>query len=138
MTRDEFKRWTRVEVRWGDMDAMGHVNNAKYFTFLESARIEMFRDLGLARPMTEERLGFGLVSASCNFRKQVHYPATLEIGTRVTKIGNTSFQLQHAYFLEGEATLMADAVSAVVWVDYNAGKGVPIPDEIRALLGRYT
>ncbi len=134
MNRNDFRRWTRVEVRWGDMDAMNHVNNAQYFVYLESARIEMFGDIGLDQPMREDQHGFGLVSATCNFRKQVHYPATLEIGTRVSKIGNTSFQLQHGFFHEGGDELVADALSTVVWVDYAQGKGIPIPGDMRVRL----
>lgn len=138
MKRENFPIWARVEVRWGDMDAMGHVNNAKYFTYLESARIQLFTALGLDAPMTEERAGMNLAHAACNYRAQVHYPAVLEIGTVVTKIGNASFQLAHVFLREGTDQLVADGNSVVVWTDYNLGKSAPLPPQVRAKLQAFT
>lgn len=134
MKRENFPLWARVEVRWGDMDAMGHVNNAMYFTYLESARIALFAALGLEAPMTAERTGMSLAHAGCNFRAEVKYPAVLEIGTVVTKIGTASFHLAHVFLREGTDTLVADGNSVVVWTDYAHGKSAPIPDAVRARL----
>jgi len=137
-SKEHFKLTERVEVRWGDMDAMGHVNNAMYFTYLESARIHFFESLGLLSLLGEDGCGIGLVSASCNFRKEVRYPATLEIGTCVMRIGSSSFTLLHAFFDSESGQLMADGQSVVVWVNYGAGKSQPLPDALRARLLEHT
>ena len=137
MKRENFPLWARVEVRWGDMDEMGHVNNAVYFTYLESARIQLFAALGLGGPMTPERTGMSLAHAGCNFRAEVKYPEVLDIGTVVTKIGTSSFHLAHVFLREGTDHLFADANSVVVWADYAKGKSLPLPDEIRARLASY-
>ena len=138
MKRSDFPLWARVQVRWGDMDAMGHVNNAMYFTYLETARIELFASLGLEGPMTDGKIGMSLAHAACNFRREVKYPNVLEIGTVVTKVGTSSFQLAHVFLFDGTDTLAADGNSVVVWADYARGKSVPLPDAVRMKLMAFT
>lgn len=133
-TRDDYRIWKTIEVRWSDMDTMGHVNNAVYFTYLEQARIEYLRGQAQPSGMKVGKMGFGLVSIKCDFRKQVHYPAVLEIGTRVTHLGNRSFHLDQGIFLQGQDTLMAQGHSVMCWVDYEAEKAQPLPEELRAAL----
>jgi acyl-CoA thioester hydrolase len=135
MSRAHYKFWEAVEVRWSDMDAMGHVNNARYFTYLESARIHFFETLGL-NLRGENQQGVALVSVACNFRRQVRYPNTVQIGTRVTGIGTSSFHLEHVFYLEDGDEIMADAKSVVVTVDYNADKAVPLSPGLRDRLER--
>jgi acyl-CoA thioester hydrolase len=131
-TRERFRHWITVPVRWGDMDAFGHVNNARYFTYCESARISYFQAVGLGAQTTTPDHGPSVVTATCNFRRQVHYPATLEVGVRALKIGRTSFPLEYGIFLEGTGDLVADGSSVVVWVDYGAGKSTPLPESLKA------
>lgn len=138
MKREDFPIWARVEVRWGDMDEMGHVNNAVYFTYLESARIQLFSALGLGGPMTADRKGMSLAHAGCNFRAEVKYPSVLEIGTVVTKVGTASFHLAHVFLREGTDQLVADGNSVVVWTDYTRGKSEPLPADVRARLMAFT
>ena len=130
--RASFPHWTPQEVRWGDMDAMGHVNNAAYFTYCESARIAFFRSLGLDDVSASSRHGPAVVSATLDFRHQVHFPASLEVGTRVSKTGRTSFTLEYAIFRTGTDEVVAQGSSVVVWVDYRAGASRPLPEEIKA------
>jgi len=134
MKRDDFQMWTRVEVRWGDMDSMGHVNNSVYFTYLEAARIHFFAELGLLGAMGEDGHGMSLAHAGCNFRREVRFPAWLDIGTNVTKVGTSSFHLRHALFFADTEDLAADATAVVVWSDYTRGKSSPLPAEMRAIL----
>lgn len=129
--RERFHLWIAVPVRWGDMDAFGHVNNAKYFTFCESARIAYFEAIGLGPQTTTPVHGPSVVTATCNFRRQVHYPATLEVGVRAARIGRTSFPLEYGIFVEGTDELVADGSSVVVWVDYGAGKSTPLPEDLK-------
>lgn len=134
LRREGLHRWVSVPVRWGDMDAMGHVNNAAYFVYLECARIQLFADLGHGEAIGGDQHGFALVSVGCNFRAQVRYPATIEIGTRVTRIGGSSFSLAHGLFYAGTEELVADAHSVVVWTNYATGKSAPLREAMRGLL----
>jgi len=133
--RERFRVWETIVVHWGDMDALGHVNNARYFTYCETARFRYFGEIGLAELGEGGRYGPVLASASCNFRRQVHYPATLEVGTRTSRLGTTSFTMEYAIFLAGTEELAADGSAVVVWLDYQAGRSLPLPAVLRERLG---
>src|SRR5215831_14945661 len=75
VTRDQFIYWKTVEVRWSDMDAQGHVNNAVYFTYLESARVELIRKTGFKGKQTGEAEGPALVSSARSVNAWVDYAA---------------------------------------------------------------
>lgn len=133
-TRSDYSFWKNVTVRWSDMDVMGHVNNAVYFTYLEVARIDFLRGRSLKSGMKHEGKGFGLVSIQCDFRRQIKHPAELEIGTRITHIGNRSFHIDQGIFLQGEETLMAQGKSVMCWVDYEAERAIELPPDLRTAL----
>lgn len=115
------------------MDAVGHVNNAAYFTYCESARIEYFEQLGIGR-FTESPTGPVLAHAALSFRRQVRYPAILEVGARVPDIGNRSFRMEYGIFFEATDTVVADGSSVVVWTDYHEGRAIEVPQELRAAI----
>ncbi|MEM7584103.1 MAG: thioesterase family protein [Acidobacteriota bacterium] len=129
--REQYRTWITLPVRWGDMDAFGHVNNAKYFTYCESARIFYFEQIGISSQRESSQRAPAVVTATCNFRQQVHHPATLDIGVRTAKIGRTSFTLEYGIFLADSNECVADGSSVVVWVDYSAQKSAPLPDAVK-------
>lgn len=129
--RDQYELWIPIDVRWGDMDAFGHVNNARYFTYCESARIAYFAAVDLETVKEEPKHGPALVTATCNFRQQVHHPASLDVGARVSRIGRTSFGLDYLILLRGTDQVVADGTSVVVWIDYGAGQPIPVPEELK-------
>ena len=137
ITRDQFKYWKEIEVRWGDMDSQGHVNNAVYFTYLESARVELIRKLGVKGRPGGQAEGLALVSTSCDFKRQVVYPATLEVGLRVERIGRRSFEMSYGIFVHGTDQLVASAGSVNAWVEYAAQRAVELPDWVRTALAEY-
>lgn len=130
--RDAFQVWITLDVRWGDMDAFQHVNNAAYFTYCESARIRYFDVLDLESHRAGESHGPAVVSATCNFHRQVHYPATLEVGVRTVHLGRTSFTLDYVILRRENDEVVADGSSVVVWIDYDRGKSIPVPDRLKA------
>ncbi len=135
--RDQFRFWKSIEVRWGDMDAQGHVNNAVYFTYCESARVELLRRIGFKGKQAGLTEGPALVSASCDYKRQVLYPATLEIGLRVEKIGQRSFKIVYGIFFQGAQELVASAASINAWMDYVEERSVPLPAQIRSALAEF-
>jgi acyl-CoA thioester hydrolase len=136
-TRDQFKYWKIVEVRWGDMDSQGHVNNAVYFTYLESARVELIRKTGFKGKQAGAAEGPALVSTSCDFKRQVVYPATLDVGARVERVGRRSFETSYGIFVHDTDQLVASARSVNAWVDYAAERAVELPDWFRVALAEY-
>jgi len=136
MSNKKLVHTMRMPVRWGDMDAMGHVNNTVYFRYIESARIAWLEQVGALPDPT--RTGPVLINAQCSFLKQLKYPAEIEVTSWVGAPGRSSFEVSHEIRLvdsNGEAgALHAEGAAKIVWVDFAAEKSVPLPDEIRSLL----
>jgi len=126
-----------ITVRWGDMDSMGHVNNAKYFTYSESARMSYFAAVRMQEHREDERHGPALVTATLNFRRQVRYPAELEVATRVSEIGRRSFKMEYEIFYRGTDERVADGTGVIAWIDYEAGRSVPLPESLKEEIRRF-
>jgi acyl-CoA thioester hydrolase len=121
---------TRMPIRWGDMDAYGHVNNTVYFRYMEQARVEWIEAMGVqVRPGGD---GPVIISASCTFLKPMNYPATVEVRTFVGKPGRSSLQSYVEMRIDDE--LYAEGGAKIVWMNTQTGKSVPIPDDVRAVL----
>jgi acyl-CoA thioester hydrolase len=137
-TRAEFRQFIPMTVRWGDMDALGHVNNVQYFRYGESARIAYFDPLERDDPKMWKEYGIILASMSCDFLAQLHYPAELDIGSRVTRLGRSSLHMTSAIFQRSpagqpqEERAVAVLRGVLAWFDYSAQKTLPIPESVRA------
>ncbi len=123
-----------IEVRWGDMDALGHVNNSMYFRYLESARIAWYDSLGMQDLQEKPTDGPGLVATHLSFRRQLKYPASVVVEVRPGRIGGRSFGLEFRVVDAADGTLYADGGSTNVWVDYAAEKALPLPTRLREVL----
>ncbi len=123
----------RLQVRWGDMDALGHVNNAEYLRYFEQSRIVWLEGIGYA--LASEGTGPILAKVSVTYLKPVVYPTELEIRLYAGPVGNTSFTLV-SEIVNGRdaAERFTEGEFVTVWVDYAASKSVPIPDRLRAIL----
>ena len=126
-----------IRVRWGDVDSMGHVNNAKYFTYCESARMSYFAAVGMDAFREGGRFGPALAAANLNFRRQVRYPADLAVWTRVAKLGRTSFTMDYEIVDARTDERVADGAGVIVWVDYQSGTPEPLPEGLRAAIRGY-
>ena len=126
---------TPVDVRFGDTDMFGHVNNAAFATYIESARLAFFRDrLGatLERPGGEAG-GIILARMAIDFRKQLLYGASAEVTTEVERIGRTSIALKQEVLSDGE--VVAEAETVLVAFDYEQQRPVEVPATVRSQLG---
>jgi acyl-CoA thioester hydrolase len=128
---EKFSVVIKIPVQWGDQDAFGHVNNVVPHRWFESARIALFGRIGLLEMLTEKRIGPILAAVSCNYRRQINFPDTVQVGVRVARIGRTSIGFEHAILSEAQQTLVADGASTTVVFDYNAGKPHPVPESVR-------
>jgi acyl-CoA thioester hydrolase len=125
----------RLDVRFRDCDALGHVNNAVYLTYLEQARFAHWRALWGATPESRPSGAPGVIlaRAEIDYRMPARYGDVLEIRMGLAGIGRTSFTYEYEVAaLSG--TLIASARTVMVTYDYAAGKPVPVPDTIRARL----
>ena len=119
----------KLQVRWGDLDALGHVNNSRYFTYSEQARIDWFEDEGYFNEKFGEQ-GPVIVATDCTFLKPIETPGELDVKLFLGKLGRSSFVVEHKMY-RGEV-LYAEGSATIVWVDYKSNKAIRFPDEIRS------
>ncbi|UCE31623.1 MAG: acyl-CoA thioesterase [Burkholderiales bacterium] len=119
-----------VPIRWGDMDAMGHVNNTVYFRYMEQARLSWFDAMGW--PYDPNGTGALIINASCTFLRQLEYPGTVLVHHFVGELGRSSFQTFVELRRTDEPdTLYAEGAARCVWVDFQRRKSVPMPEHVR-------
>jgi acyl-CoA thioester hydrolase len=129
----EFACRHRLVVRFRDCDAMGHVNHAVYFTYLEQCRLTCWRELtGAPGPHTRVIIA----RAECDYRAPAHFGDELEIRMRVGDVGRSSFGLLYEIVNAADGRTLAEGKTVMVSYDYAASKSLPLPAETRALLER--
>lgn len=126
--------WTeKITVRWGDMDALGHVNNTEYFRYMEQTRVSWFDAHRI--PMLIDGCGPVMVRGVCNFVSAITYPARIAVDMRLARLGDRSVTFSHDLYLDGDpATKFADGEIVVVWIDHARGVSLPLPESVRRLL----
>ncbi len=136
-SRATFKLFTPVTIRFSDTDMLGHINNVSIAAYFEAARCELFYKLMRDGGMTErgsghERVDFVLARAAIDFRREMHYPGTVEVGSRFTRLGNRSITSGYGLFIGDTCHATAEAVN--VFFDLDTRKPVAPPAPVRRLL----
>ncbi len=122
-----------IPIRWGDMDAMGHVNNTSYFRYLETIRIDWMQSLGGEPDPNGE--GVVIINAFCNFYRQLEYPGNVLMKMYASSPGSSSFETWGTMERpDTPGVLYAAGGATTVWVDYKAQKSRPLPDWLRAVV----
>jgi len=122
-----------IPIRWGDMDAMGHVNNATYFRYLETIRIDWLHSIG-AVPQPNGH-GPVIVNAFCNFYKQLEYPGDVLIKMYASDPGRTTFETWGTMERTDQpGVIYAAGGATTIWVDFPNQKAVDLPDWMRAIV----
>jgi acyl-CoA thioester hydrolase len=130
-----FRFSTTFDVRWRDLDALGHVNNAVYFTYLEQARIRYLHELKVISNAPFD-IGIILAEAACQFKSPLELGEQVTVYLRVSELRNSSFIIE--YRVEGaEGRLAATARSVQVCYDYEERRSVPIPNAWRGVITAY-
>lgn len=126
-----------IEVRYGDIDAQGHVNNAKYLTYIEQARRAYLLHLTLWDGKSFMEVGTILAQASVNYLAPIHLLQPVQVGVRVSRLGNKSLTMQ--YLLKDTQTdqELATGESVIVAYDYHAQTSIPIPDAWRKIIQEF-
>lgn len=118
-----------LDLRWRDLDAFNHVNNANFMTYVEEARIRWFESTG-GDWLSNGRIPL-LASVQMNYRLPIPYPARVFVELLTERVGNTSLTLGHRIIGE-DHRLYADGHSVLVWIEMASGRPVPLPDTVRA------
>jgi acyl-CoA thioester hydrolase len=124
----------QVKVRFCETDALGHINNASYFVYLEEARIRYFEHLGYN--MSMKGWNFILASATCDFLSQGYFNQTLTIKTYVSRIGTKSFTLGHDIVSDETQEVIARGSATIVFFDFEKQQSTVIPDYLREGLNK--
>ena len=122
---------TELAVRWRDLDAFNHVNNAMYLRYLEEARLRWL--LTLNGPWMDAHVAPVVASALVNFKRPIAWPEDVLVELFVDRIGNSSFTLGHRILsAKGASVLYCDGHVVMVWFDSRTGKSSPLPESVRA------
>lgn len=114
-------------VAWGDMDALGHVNNVMYYRYIESARIHYMDQIR----MMQQSFSTVVASNQCKYMRPVFYPDTLKIGVRVEEIRNSAFRMHYILWSEQQQAVVASAEAIMVCVNSETMQKMPLPESIR-------
>lgn len=129
MTHD-YRHHTPVQVRFRDIDAFGHVNNAVFLSYVEQARVRYLLDTLDADRI--ERLPLILARVEVDFRAPIMLDEPVEIGSRVAWIGSSSFGMSHTMLAGADRHVAAEVTSVLVTYDYATERPMPVPDDWRA------
>lgn len=124
-----------IPIRWGDMDALGHVNSAAYFVYMEQARVSWLASAGVGDIGTGASAGAVIANAYCTFHRSITYPAELQVQMHGGAPGRSSFESYYELRdASNSALLYATGSARIVWVDYASGRSLPLPEFIRRQL----
>ena len=122
---------TILPIRWGDMDAMNHVNNTVYFRYMEQARIEWLESLGYGTGQHTDE-GPVIVNAGCTYLVPLVYPGNVEVRMFIGHPGRSSLPTHYELRLQGDEKLYATGDAKMVWINPASGRSIPLPDNMRA------
>jgi len=131
----DFPVITSIPLLWGDQDAFGHANNLVYMRWAETARVEYLLRVGQFPDLPPSGVAPILASMKCDYRRVLNYPDTVYVGTRITRIGNSSFQMEHRIVSQNLDQIAAEVDSTLVMLDYSRNKPVTVPAEVRNIIG---
>jgi len=120
-----------IPIAWGEMDALGHVNNVVFFRYIESARIDFLRKSGSHALRDETGIGFILQFVEMRFRQPLVFPDTVRVDTKLVSIEDDRFTLAHAVVRKKTNDIAAIGRGTIVTFDYAKGVKVPVPGAIR-------
>jgi acyl-CoA thioester hydrolase len=127
----DFHFYHLIEVRYGDLDPQGHVNNAKFLTYMEQARVFYLKQLKLWEGGSFLDIGIILADVQITFRKAIQFGDPIRIGVRVSKVGIKSMTSEYCIEDVRDESIFATGSSVLVAYDYHNRRSVPIPEEWR-------
>ena len=136
--QEKFKHSCRPEIRFVDVDAFGHVNNAHYLTYFEQARVKYFDEV-VDWSYDWSKQGVILARVEINYVSPLLFRDEMEILTRCSRIGSKSFDLESRMIktINDTEVLLADGITVMVAFDYEAKNSIEIPDEWKAALRKF-
>ena len=134
----DFKFFHPTEVRYGDLDPQGHVNNAKYLTYFEQARVYYLIQLGLfSKDQSFMEVGVIIADIHITFHSTTHYGDDIKVGVKITKIGNKSLTVEQCVMDSKTGKLMASGTVIMVTFDYEGLKTIAVPEDWKKKISEF-
>lgn len=134
----DYKFFHPTEVRYGDLDPQGHVNNAKYLTYFEQARIYYLVKLGLfSKDQSFMEVGLIVADIHITYHSTTHYGDEIKVGVKTTKIGNKSLTVAQCVMDANTGTVMASGTIIMVTFDYAGQKTIPVPQDWKKKISEF-
>jgi len=131
--RKHYRAWRNISTRWMDNDVYGHVNNVVYYSWFDTAVNAWLVEQGLLNIEAGDLIGL-VAETGCTYARPVAFPAEVQAGISVSRIGNTSVRYDIGLFLAGQPEPAAEGFFIHVYVDRGTRKPVPVPDNWRGKL----
>ena len=125
------------EVYLYETDAFGHANNVSFVAYMESARFDFFKELGLFDPHNVLTLPLILARLECDYKEIARYNDTLTIYSRIGEISSSSFVIEHVFVRESDNIVVAEGKVVLVYFDHEKNKSMPLTDKVRHKLQEY-
>ncbi|GAB4486235.1 MAG: thioesterase family protein [Anaerolineales bacterium] len=126
-----------IEIRYADLDPQGHVNNARFLTYFEQARVHYLIHLGLfSKQQSFLEIGIILAEVTITFKAPVYFGAQARVGARVSRLGTKSMTMDYE-MTDDQGTLYATGSTAIVTFDYQTHATIPIPIAWREKISRF-
>ena len=123
-----------IAIRWGDMDAMGHLNNTTYFRYIETCRVDWMCSVGMPPGTAGE--GPVILNAFCNFQRQIAYPGDVLVKLYVSDPARTTLETWATMERTDQPGIVcASGGGTMIWVDFPSQKAITMPDWLRKLVG---
>ena len=119
-----------LDVQWGDLDSMNHVNHTVFLRWMEHARMHYFNSCGMMEYLESEKKGPILARIEANYLSPVNFPDKVTVYSTVSRIGNSSFDMEYEIISQSEMQKVANGKVTGVFVNYISGKSITIPNEI--------
>ncbi|MEE8120277.1 MAG: thioesterase family protein [Anaerolineales bacterium] len=133
----EYRYFHSIEIRYGDIDAQRHVNNARYFTYMEQARSKYIKALGLWEGSDFDAIGIILAEQSCRYLNPIQLDSDIKVGVRTVRLGEKSIETQYSIQDTQTGDELAVGQATLVAYDYQKGKSIPIPDDWRVVITEF-
>lgn len=134
----QFNFYHPIEIRYGDLDPQGHVNNAKFLTYFEQTRVQYLIHLGLfSKDQSFLEVGIILAEAKVTFHAPLRFGTEAQVGARTTRLGNKSFHMSYILQENREEEPLAEGSAVLVTYDYLAHKTIAIPEDWRDAITQF-
>ena len=134
---EEFRFYLPIQVRYGDLDPQRHVNNSRFFTYMEQGRVSYFQHLGLWDGVDFDHMGIILLEMKISFHEPITYGQSIRVGVRTEKLGNKSLEVITIIEDTASGKEVARGRSVLVAYDYLSGQSMVIPDEWRKVVQEF-